>query len=203
MVDGYVVDVRGAREIVEIQTRGFFKLRKKLTALAPTYRIRIVHPIAVETTINKLAESGELLSSRRSPRHGREEDVFREIVSLADLLPHRNVTVEVVMIRAVETRIADGKGSWRRRGVSIVARQLAEILSEREFQSAADYLRILPKGIAEPFSNRDLMAAAGLSYRQVQPITSSLRKMGLLEVVERRSRESLYATTRLARDAVH
>lgn len=191
-VDGFVVDVVRGDELVEIQSRGFAKLRRKITTLAGSHLIRVVHPIAAETLITKLSDTGELLSSRRSPRKGRVEEVFRELTSIADLLPNPAVTVEVVLVRAVETRVDDGRGSWRRRGVSIVARQLGAVVETRAFRSARDYLAILPRELSGRFTNADLIAASGLRYRDAQPITSALRKMRLLELVDKRGREQVY-----------
>lgn len=191
-VDGFVVDVVTDDRLIEIQTRGLGKLRRKIETLRSGHRITIVHPIAVETIITKLAADGELLGSRRSPRKGRLEHAFREIVSIADLLPHRNVTIELVLVRAVETRMDDGKGSWRRRGVSIVARQLGEIVARHAFRTRTDYLRMLPEEIPTRFTNGDIITVTGLRYRDVQPITSSLRKMGLIRLVDKRGREQVY-----------
>ncbi|MFW5718307.1 MAG: hypothetical protein ACOC0E_12775 [Spirochaetota bacterium] len=191
-VGGFVVDVVRGDELVEIQSRGFGKLRRKVSVLAESHRIRIVHPIAVETLITRLSDTGELVSSRRSPRRGRVEEVFRELSSIADLLPHPAVVVDVALVRAVETRVDDGRGSWRRRGVSVVARQLGEVVETRSFCRAADYLGVLPTALDRRFTNGDLIAAGGLRYRDAQPITSTLRKMGLLELVDKRGREQVY-----------
>lgn len=191
-IDGFVVDVVRGDELVEIQTRGFGRLRRKIEALSPAHPLRLVYPIALETTITKLSLGGELLSTRRSPRRGRLEEVFGELTSIADLLPHDGVTVEALLVRAVETRIDDGRGSWRRRGVSIVARQLGSVVSAHELREAADYLALLPSELGHSFTNRDLIAAGGLRYRTAQPMTSALRKMGLLRVAEPRGRERVY-----------
>ncbi len=192
MVEGFVVDVVRDGELIEIQTRGFGKMHRKLVGLSATHRVRIVHPIATETVITKLSETGEILSSRRSPRRGRVEEIYREVVSIADLLPHENIAVEAVMVRVAETRIDDGKGSWRRRGVSVVARQLAAVDESHLFASAKDYLRVLPATLAKEFTNADLVRESGLRYRYAQPITSALRKMGLVRLSGKRGREQLY-----------
>lgn len=192
VVEGFVVDVVRDGELIEIQTRGFGRMRRKLVALSSAHRVRIVHPIAAETVITRLSETGEVRSSRRSPRKGRVEEIYREVVSIADLLPNVNIVVEAVMVRAVETRIEDGKGSWRRRGVSIVARQLGAVDGSHRFASAKDYLRVLPASLGDEFTNADLIRETGLRYRDAQPITSTLRKMGLIRLAGKRGREQLY-----------
>ena len=192
MVGSFVVDVVRGEDLIEIQTRGFARLRRKLTSLSPTHRIRIVHPIATETMITRLNTSGEITSSRRSPRKGRFEEVYRELSAIADLLPDPNIVIEAVMVRVAETRVDDGNGSWRRRGVSIVARQLGSIDETHRLVTSADYLRVLPRTLPAEFTNGDLIRESGLPYRHVQPITAALRKMALIRITGKRGREQLY-----------
>ncbi|TVQ20599.1 MAG: hypothetical protein EA382_14755 [Spirochaetaceae bacterium] len=194
-VGGFFIDVVTDDELIEVQTRGLGKLRRKIVELSPQHPIRIVHPVARETVINKLSADGELISSRRSPKRGRVEDAFREIVSIADLLPDPAVTIDVLIVDVVETRIDDGTGSWRRRGVRIAGRALARIVEMRRFSTDADYLSLLPTRLRDArFTNADVIAAAGLPYRTIQPITSTLRKMDLLRVVGRDGRNTVYET---------
>jgi hypothetical protein len=195
-VDGFVVDVFRSGEIIEIQTSGLIRLRRKIELLRRRRAIRIVHPIAAITRIVKISATGEVISDRRSPKRGRTEELFRELVWIADLLPHRNVTVEVALVSVIETRADDGKGSWRRRGVSIVGRQLTDIVKRVKFHAPEDYLGLIPDGVGVRFTNRELCAKTGLSYRTVQPMTNSLRKMGLITVTAKEGREHVFERTR-------
>ncbi len=191
-VDGFVVDVRLPTEIIEIQTRHVGKLRRKLEKLSAGHRVRLVHPIAASKYIERVDGDGGTLSRRRSPKRGRVEDAFREISSIADILPNPNVTIEVVLVEVTELRRDDGRGSWRRKGVSIVGRRLDGIVERYELRLAEDYLELLPGNLPEPFTNRDIVAVAGLTYRAAQSMTSSLRKMGLISITNKRGRELLY-----------
>ncbi len=199
-IDGFVVDVVTESGIVEVQTSAFAKLRRKIEHFAPLGEVVVVHPIAVETVITKLTAAGELISSRRSPKRGRFEDAFREIVAIADLLPHPSVSIHVVLVRAIETRIDDGKGSWRRKGVSIAARQLGDVVRIVTLSSRSDYLSALPVGLSEEFTNSDLMAIGSLRYAQAQPVTRALCKMGLLVTRGKRGRERIYVRSTTSRE---
>lgn len=198
-VGGFIIDVQLPGELVEIQTQGFARLRRKIASLRASHRIRIVYPVAREKQIIKLKPSGELMSSRKSPRSGRMEEVYREIATIADLLPHRNLTIEVVLVRVVEIRSDDGKGSWRRRGVSVVERKLDSIESTVTLRTRRQFLSILPKGLPAQFTNSDLGTALSAPYRLVQPITNALRKMGLIAVAGVRGRENLFQVTESGR----
>jgi hypothetical protein len=191
-IDGYVVDVLLPNEIVEIQTRNVGKLKRKLAKLSTDHHVRLVHPIAESKYITRVDADGEVLSRRRSPKRGRLEDAFREISSIADLLPNPNITVEIVLVTVTEIRKDDGLGSWRRKGVSIVGRKLDGIVNRHEFRETDDYRSLLPDALPELFTNQDMRELTGLRYTVVQPITNTLRKMGLIAIADKRGNALLY-----------
>ena len=85
-VEGSVIDIVRGRQLIEIQTGGFSSMRSKLAKLLPLHEVRLVHPIPREKWIIKLPESGEGIATRRkSPKIGRYEDAFREMVSIPEL----------------------------------------------------------------------------------------------------------------------
>ena len=94
-----------------------------------------------------------------------------------------------------ELRCADGRGSWRRKGVSVLDTRLLEVVGGRRFRTPADLARLLPPHLQEPFTNRALAAAAGMSLSAAGEMTYTLRRMGALAVVGRRSRAYLFGRT--------
>jgi hypothetical protein len=43
-LDGFVIDIRRGQHLIEIQTRSFSSMRRKLLALAERHPVRVVHP---------------------------------------------------------------------------------------------------------------------------------------------------------------
>jgi hypothetical protein len=86
-VDGYVIDIVRDNLLLEIQTSNFSSIKSKLKDLVGVHRIRVIYPIAQEKWIVKLANdnSGEY-TCRKSPKRGRVEDLFWEMVSFPQLL---------------------------------------------------------------------------------------------------------------------
>lgn len=207
VVDGFQIDVvhRGVREgragyaapvLIEVQTRSFSSLRRKLSALLAEYTVRLVHPIAQEKWIVKIGRDGEPISRRRSPKRGRVEHVFDELVSFPELIAHPNLTLEVVLTREEEVRCDDGRGSWRRGGWSIHDRRLLEVVDVVTFASAADFMRLIPADLAEPFTSRELAAAMNCDARIAQRAAYCLRRMGAIALVGKRGRAQAYARVR-------
>ena len=144
-VNGYVIDiVRDDDLLVEIQTRSFAPLKTKLCKLTVTHCVRLVHPIAVEKWILKISEHGEELGRRKSPKRGRIEDVFKELVSIPDLVPNDRFTLEVLMIREEEVRMYDGKGSWRHPEWHKEDRRLLEVVEQHVLHNPTDVAALLP-----------------------------------------------------------
>ncbi len=85
-VDGYIIDIVRGDLLVEIQTRSFSSLKKKLAVLTDSHPVRLVHPIAQEKWIVKLAgDWAKPMSRRKSPKRGHVEDIFAELVSFPRL----------------------------------------------------------------------------------------------------------------------
>ena len=195
-VNGYVIDiVRDDDLLVEIQTRSFAPLKTKLCKLTVTHCVRLVHPIAVEKWILKISEHGEELGRRKSPKRGRIEDVFKELVSIPDLVPNDRFTLEVLMIREEEVRMYDGKGSWRHPEWHKEDRRLLEVVEQHVLHNPTDVAALLPSAAAlpRPFTNRGLAAAAKLRLNLAGRMTYCLRKMGALDVVGKERNAQLFA----------
>ncbi len=176
-VDGYHIDVVQEDRLVEIQTKNFTSIKKKLAKLLDGHKVHLVYPIALRRDIVRIApETGELLSTRKSPKKEDIYDLFSELIRIPHLILHPHLTVEAVLINEREIRCDDGKGSWRRRGVSIVDRNLTEVIELRSFSGASDYLDLLPSDLPCPFTNKDLAKLAGIARGKAQKMTYTFKK---------------------------
>lgn len=189
-VDGYLIDVQHGEQLIEIQTRHFSAIKTKLQALLINHPVLLVHPIPFEKWI--IRQDGANISRRRSPRRGRKEDLFYELVSLPHLVDHPNFSLEVLLVRVEEKRRNDGKGSWRRKGWSIVDRTLLDIVERRRYSSTADYLDFLPGELSYPFTSHDLAESAKIALGLASKIVYCLRHMGQLEIIGKQGRSYLY-----------
>ena len=194
-VDGFVIDVVQGDLLVEIQTGNFASMKSKLTKLTSLHPVRLVYPIAQEKWIVKLAkkDGGGPTRRRKSPRRGKVEDVFWELVSFPELLINPNFSLEVLLIQEEEVRRYDGKRRWRRRGWVTEERRLLDVVQRRLFETPADIGALLPPGLSEPFATKDLADAIDSRRALAQKMAYCLRKMGVIEHVGKRGRANLYA----------
>ena len=70
-MDGFFVDIVRGDLLIEVQTRNFAAMKRKLRELTVRHHVRLVHPIAREKWIVKLAQGYDSeVSRRRSPKRG-------------------------------------------------------------------------------------------------------------------------------------
>jgi hypothetical protein len=193
-VQGYIADVvgRGGR-VIEIQTAHFHRIRAKLQALLEHHRVRLVYPLALEKEIVVHGGAQDaVLYRRKSPARRSLVCVVDELVEVAALLRHPGFELEVILTREQETRRKDGRGSWRRRGISLVDRRMLELVGRRLFLKPADYLELLPDALADTFTHRDLARLLGAPLERARRVTYCLRAAGVLEVIGREGRQYLF-----------
>ena len=197
-VNGYMIDVVIGNILIEIQTGNFSALKEKLRVLLASNLVLLVHPIALGKRIIKLPKSGKQpISRRKSPKKGRIEDVFLELIHIGYLVPHPNLQVEVVFTREEEIRRDDGKGSWRRRGVSIKDRRLVEVLGTQPLRYPEDYISLIPPDLERPFTNRSLANALKIRLALARKMTYCLRSMDVLTISGKRGNAHLYQVNQM------
>lgn len=193
-VDGYVVDLVRGDELIEIQTGNFATIRNKVKALVEKYRLRLVYPVAVEKWIVRTNALGAKAHSRRkSPKQGRMEDLFKELVYFPALAKEAHFALEIILIQREDVWVDDGQGSWRRGRWSIGDRRLLGVLGRRLFCSPSDYVALLPQGLPARFTCQDLSQAAGISTNLASKMAYCLERMGAVKAIGKRGRARLYA----------
>jgi hypothetical protein len=191
-VEDFVVDILRGKILIEIQTRNFSAVKKKLIKLLLNNQVRLVYPISKLKWIVHESRTGQFLRRQKSPKKGKLLDLFYELVYTPSLIKDRKFSLEVLLIEEEEVRCNDGKGSWRRRGVSVKDRKLMNVFDRIVFEDSRDFLEFLPKELDECFTNRVLALKLGISINLSQKITYCLRKMGAVSIAGKKGNELLF-----------
>ncbi len=198
VVSGYHIDLVRTDDsptplLVEFQTASFGNMKAKLNKLLPEYRVHLVHPVSVERRIILLdGETGHIVSSRKSPKRGRVEEVFRELVAFPQWMLHPNFSLEVLLVRDEEIRRADGRGSWRRKHQSIADRRLLEVIASARWSTPQELCALLPAHLPEPFTVRELAAATGMDKPLAGKAAYCLREMNAITLAGRKGKAYVY-----------
>ena len=164
----YVADgISADGEFIEVQTGSFAPLEKKVKELTKKAKVKIIHPVAVKKIIEvykpasgRKKKFGKLLYRRKSPVKGSRWDIFDALVFAPALPLIRGVTIEIVLVDITEKRIKDGKGSWRRKGISIADKELASWHESIVLKKRGDYLSFIPFKKKEEFTSTSLAERA-------------------------------------------
>ena len=195
-VDSYIIDIMRGDLLIEIQTRSFSALKKKVNELVKQYPVRLAYPIATEKWIVRMPEKGDrILGRRRSPRRGIPADVFEEMVSFPELISNSNFSIELLLIQEEEVRRQDRRRGWRRKGWTIDERRLLKVLDRLVLETPADVAALIPEDLVTPFTTSDLALAVGRPRRLAQRMAYCLRAMGCITPAGKQGNAILYTRT--------
>jgi len=193
VVGQYLCDGRtGKGELIEVQCGSFGPLKEKVKKLARENKVRVIHPIIAKKYIELYDVQGCLLRRRKSPLKGSDWDVFKALVHAPKLPLLKNLTIELAIIESVEKRTNDGKGSWRRCGVSKNDHLLDAWCGSIVLKMPKDYYRFIPFAQDEPFTTRELAEKAGINKALAQKTLYVLTQMGLAERRGIRGRTNIF-----------
>jgi hypothetical protein len=185
-VGSYIVDILRGTHVVEVQTGNLSAIRDKIGALLESYTVEVVLPLSSRTTILLVGDDDAEVSRRQSPRHAGFADAFTHLVYITSLISHPGLTIRVLLVRELQVRRADGRGSRRRRGVSIVSRALESVEAERTVRTPDDLWCLLGEvSLPDEFTTSDIASVARIRRKPAQAAAYTLRQTGRIESMGR------------------
>jgi len=189
-VAGFVADgINAEGEYIEVQTGSFGPLKKKAVAMR---RLKIIHPVIIAKYIEVYNKKGRLQYRRKSPRKGTPWDLFDVLVYAPDLALIPGLVIELALVDAAEQRVQDGKGSWRRRGVSIRDRRMLALHDRITLKKPSDYTRFIPFKKNEKFTSALLAQKAGISVNLARKTLYVLKKLKIVKNTEKQGNSLVY-----------
>lgn len=179
-VGRFVADIRNADGIIEIQTRRFASLAKKLDAFLPEGPVTVVYPLAAKKWIAMLdPETGTLGEKRRSPKKETPLDALWELSFILPHLGDANLTVRLPMLEVLEFRRRGGR-RWKN-STTRLERLPLELIDEAVLCTKDDYRALLPAGLPAPFTAADFKATAKRSKNFTSAALKTLCAIGAIE----------------------
>ena len=181
---GFFADVKNSEGVTEIQTRNLYAVKRKLAAYLEEYRVTLVHPIVRERRLIYLdPETGELSRPRLSPKRGRPENAFSELVHIREALGSERLRIILPVVDAEEYRVR-GAGKRRRRGGNADLKYEllpTALVDELVFDTPRELISLLPEAAPESFTAAELAKAGGLPLRTASAMCAALVAAGALE----------------------
>ncbi len=179
--------------LLEIQTRGFSSLRKKLPLLLSCGKVQLVAPVVQKKWLCWLdPQTGEVVSRRRSPKQYFPIDLARELSCIREFLAHPGLTLRFPLLEAEEYRLLDGWGSGGKRGSTRYERIPLALLDEWVMTCPEDYAALFPESLPETFTVRELEKAARISSMCAYSAAAVFRELGLIQAIGKQGRAVVY-----------
>jgi hypothetical protein len=174
-IESFVVDIfrtkNNEKSIIEIQTTAFASMRKKLNALLESYKITIVYPVSIHTTLLKPGKT-----PRKSPKRGDIYTLFSELVSIPNLLQHPNLSFDVVLVSVKKIQKYEKQLRRNRGGYRTINTQLVSIHDTHHFDGLQDFMKLLPDDLPDQFTTADISKLGNMPRSTAQQMAYCLRK---------------------------
>lgn len=159
-IGSHVADICRDGSIIEVQNGNFNKLREKLQDFLKEYYVTVVYPLPASKILTWVnPESGEITSSRKSPKKGNPMDAIRELYRIRSFLSDPGLSIELLFIDMEEIRFQDGWSRDGKKGSHRMERIPRSISRITELHNSADYGKFLPQGLPETFTSSDFAKA--------------------------------------------
>ena len=192
-VGSFVADIVSDTGIIEIQTRSFDRLRKKLEEFLKISSVTVVYPLPKTKWLLWInSETGEITKKRKSPKRGCIQDSIPELYKIKMFLNHPNFRLFIVLIDLEEYRYLNGWSEDKKKGSTRHNRVPVEIVEVIEFNTTADYIRFIPAEVKRQFTTRDYSTAAKVNLHMAQTTLHILHFLGVIRRVGKQGNLHVY-----------
>ncbi|MCR5626634.1 MAG: hypothetical protein K6F99_04895 [Lachnospiraceae bacterium] len=189
----YVADVYDGDHIYEVQTRNFGKLKSKLSTFLDIAPVTVIYPVTVNNELNWIdPESGEIKEKRKSGKHGKASDIFKELVFIRDFMQDPNLDFWVMFFNSADYRLLDGYGRDNKKRASKLDRIPVEYLGDWKISGKYELLEFIPDTLPEEFTAKDFCENSSLNRDMAGKAVSVLNAAGLIEQVGKDGRAYVY-----------
>ncbi len=192
-----VADVLVDDHIYEVQTGGFYPLKKKLQWYLDhtDCEITVVHPMAGIKYLSWIdPDDGQVVSRNKYNKRGRVKDVAKELYWLSDFVGHPRFSLRLLLLEIEEYRILDGYGKEKKCRASKYERFPTALLGDVRLYEPEDYaFYFLPESMGdEPFTAAEYTKASGIRGKAAYSMLHLMVKLGILTEGEKLGRSMTF-----------
>lgn len=192
-VGNFVADICTGKEIIEIQTRNFDKLRRKLEVFLNFAPVTIVYPVPHIKWIRWVnPQTGEISPPRKSPRVGTPYAIFPELYRIKSYLRDPNLNLKICLLDLEEYRYLDGWSKDLKKGCTRCDRIPTGLADEIVISGPSEYRLLIPDSLGDSFTSKDYKKASGLPLKQAQTALNVLHYMGAVDRIGKKGNSHIY-----------
>lgn len=190
-IDGMIADICNENGIIEIQTRNFDRLRKKLDVFLEKYDTTIVYPLIKSKKITWLNSENSADYNRKSPIHMNIFNAFKELYKIKTYLINKNLHFCFVFVDIVEFKNLDGYGKDKKKKASSFNKLPINISEIINFDSFLDFKNIFDGSEGE-FTSKSLAKMKKIKLKDAQVALTVLSYLGIVEKIGKDGRSFIY-----------
>jgi len=195
-INGFYADIATSKGIIEIQTRNFNALRKKLEVFLTLGPVTIVYPVPYTKWLSWIdEETGEISTKRKSPRKGDVYMILPELYRIKDYLLHPNLRLQILLINMEESRLLNGWSKDKKKGSTRYDRIPTNLIAEVSITANSDYHKLVPESLTGEFTAKEFQKACHLSPKMSSYALQVLRHVNAIEQTGMQGRAYLYKKT--------
>lgn len=180
-IDGKVCDILNEYGIIEIQTRNFERLRKKIEIFLKNNELTIVYPIINNKRITWLNSKNDSDYNRMSPLHMNLFSSFKELYKIKEFLKNEHLHFCFVIMDVLEFKNLDGFGLDKKKKASSFNKIPLEIIESVYFENYKEFIKIFNDDEGE-FTSKTLAKKKKIKLKDMQ---IALNVLNYLEIVTR------------------
>lgn len=191
-IGSYYADIFN-EEIIEIQTKQFNKLRKKLDCFLKEYKVTVVYPIAYKKWLYWVdKDTAEISKGRKSPKTGVCYQAFIELYKIKSFLKNPNLKIKIILLDIEEYRYLNGWSKDKKNGSHCKDRIPTRIEKEIDIYNLEDYKKLIPKDLEENFTSKEFSKQAKIPVRLGQVVLNILYETEAVKRVGKKGNSYIY-----------
>ena len=192
-IEGMYADIFTGKEIIEIQTRSFDQVRKKLDRFLDHYPVTVVLPIPYTKWLIWIdEETGELTDKRKSPKKGNAYEAFRELYKIKPYLKKDGLTIKFIFLDMEEYRLLNGWSKDKKRGSCRYDRIPTALINEVTLSCPKDYMQFLPDTLPETFTCSEFAKHVKIPATRANVVLNILFHMEVVERIGKKGNAYIY-----------
>lgn len=192
-IGSFFADVASPKGITEIQTRNLYAIRRKLDFFLISYKVTLVHPIAVNKTVCWLdPASGEVVSKRRSPKKAMLYSALKELPAIAEFIDDPNLTVCLILCDVEEYRLLDGYGKDKKDKATKYEKIPTALHDIYYLHESRDLMMLLPPELSDTFTFEQFEKAVKLDRISAHRALKMFCNFGLVSRSGNEGRKYVY-----------
>lgn len=196
-VSGYIADIKNNDLITEIQTSSFGRLKDKLAAFLPEYKVKIVYPCS---SIKRICwvdtETGDITNGFYRKYSKQIYSLLPELLHICKYINNPNLSIDIAEAEVSELRLLDGYGPDKKKRATksdIIPDSIIEI---KTLNNSYDISDMLPFEDGQLITNAQLSKIFGYRGRKLWMAVQLLLSLNIISLDSKDKNKHIYKFNR-------